>query len=208
MSAGNRNPRKNFDSIERGSFAQCTVNVGLMACGETGSEVANTLEVANIIAKQENLNLTYLDQLVPAGRDDHRVLGVGREANARNPLSVALVGDGELAVTEGVPELDGPVAGARDNLAVVGRERDRKDVVGVTDEPAGGGAGGELPQAEGLVPGSGEGIGTVRRDHLPRQSAQLNSSIFLNPVIQEPAMQAKRTQSETMWEWPWRDRFG
>jgi len=35
---------------------------------------------------------------------------------------VSLLGDGELAVSEGVPELDGAVARTGDVLTVVGRE--------------------------------------------------------------------------------------
>lgn len=121
---------------------------------------------------------TYLDELVPAGRDNHGVLGVGGEADARNPLGVALVGDGELAVTEGVPELDGTIAGTGDDLAVIGGERDGENVVGVADETAGGGASGKLPEAESLIPRGREGIGAVRRDHLPCQSA---NCFFLLP---------------------------
>lgn len=79
---------------------------------------------------------------------------------------MALVGDGVLAVAEGVPELDGPVAGTGDDLAVVGGEGDGEDVVGVADEAAGGHTGGELPQTEGLIPGRGEGIGAIGRDNL------------------------------------------
>lgn len=97
--------------------------------------------------------MTHLDELVPASGDDDGVLGVGREAHARHPLGVTLVGDGVLAVTEGVPELDRSVAGTGNDLAVVGGERDGEDVVGVSNEAAGGVAGGELPEAEGLVPG-------------------------------------------------------
>jgi len=104
---------------------------------------------------------TYLDHLVPTTRDDDWVLWVGREANAGNPLGVALVGDGVLAVTEGVPELDRPVTGAGNNLPVVGGERDGKNIVGVADEASGGLAGGEFPETEGLVPGSGESVGAV-----------------------------------------------
>lgn len=37
---------------------------------------------------------------------------------------MALVGDGELAVTKGVPELDRSVARSGNNLAVVGGEGD------------------------------------------------------------------------------------
>jgi WD40 repeat protein len=48
-----------------------------------------------------------------------RTFGVGAEANAGNPLGVALVGDGELAVTEGVPQLDGAVTGTGDDLTAL-----------------------------------------------------------------------------------------
>lgn len=109
--------------------------------------------------------MSYLDELVPTSGNDHGVGGVGAEADAGDPVGVALVGDGVLAVTEGVPELDGTVAGTGDDLAVVGREGNRENVVGVTDEAAGGLAGRELPETEGLVPGGGEGVGTIGGDN-------------------------------------------
>lgn len=110
--------------------------------------------------------IAYLDELVPASGDNDGVLGVGAEANAGNPLGVALVGDGELAVTQGVPQLDGAVTGAGDDLTVVGGERDGENIVGVADEGTGGVAGGKLPEAEGLVPRGGQSVGTVGGDHL------------------------------------------
>lgn len=133
------------------------------------SEVANTYCNQIIIkgsAKQGYGIRTHLDELVPTGRDDDGVLGVGREPDARDPLGVALVGDGVLAVTEGVPQLDGAVAGTGDDLAVVGGEGDGQDVVGVADETAGGGTSGELPEAERLVPRGGQSVGTVGGDDL------------------------------------------
>lgn len=99
-----------------------------------------------------DIGCTHLDELVPASGNDDGVLGVGREADARDPLGVALVGDGVLAVTEGVPELDGSVARSGDDLAVVGGEGDGEDIVGVADKAAGGHTGGKLPEAESLVP--------------------------------------------------------
>lgn len=81
---------------------------------------------------------------------------------------MALLGDGVLAVTEGVPELDGAVAGAGDDLTVVGREGDGEDVVGVADEAAGGGAGSQLPETQGLIPGGGQSIGAVGGDDAVR----------------------------------------
>lgn len=151
---------------------------------KASSEVANTYKIAKTsyeasarslsvslpLSQEEGRKgdrvISYLDELVPAARHDHGVLGVGAEADARNPLGVALVGDGELAVTEGVPQLDGAVARAGDDLSVVGGERDGQDIVGVADESAGGGASGELPQTKGLVPRGGQGVGTVGGDDL------------------------------------------
>lgn len=85
---------------------------------------------------------------------------------------MSLVGDGELAVTECVPELNGPIAGSRDDLPVVGGEGNGENVVGVAHESASSGTRGELPQAESLVPGGGESICTIRRDDLDSVSAQ------------------------------------
>lgn len=142
-------------------------------------------------------DFTYLDELVPAGGDNDGVLGVGREADAGNPLSVALLGDGELAVTEGVPQLDGAVARAGNDLAVVGGEGDGQNVVGVSDETAGGGAGRELPKTEGLVPRGGEGISTIGGDHLRNQSAKRPTPTTTEPGP-GPGKDRERTQSETM----------
>lgn len=118
---------------------------------------------------------TDLDELVPAGGDNDRVLGVGAEADARSPLGVALLGDGVLAVTESVPELDGSIARTGDDLAVVGREADGEDVVGVADESSSGSTAGELPETQSLVPRGRQSVGTVRGDDLvPTISRVLN----------------------------------
>jgi len=102
--------------------------------------------------REKKNECTDLDELVPTSANDDGVLRVRGKAHAGHPLGVALIGDGVLAVTEGVPELDGPVAGARNDLAVVGGEGDGEDIVGVANEAAGGVASGKLPEAEGLVP--------------------------------------------------------
>lgn len=86
---------------------------------------------------------------------------------------MALIGDGELAVTKSVPELDGPIAGSGDDLSVVGGEGDGEDIVGVANKSAGGGARGQLPEAESLVPRGGEGICTIRGDNLDSVSVQI-----------------------------------
>lgn len=78
---------------------------------------------------------------------------------------MAVVGNVVLALAEGVPELDGPVSRAGDDLSVVGREGNREDVGGVANELLGGHAGVEVPESEGLVPRRGQGELAVRRDN-------------------------------------------
>lgn len=56
--------------------------------------------VANVVGLElAGGEFPNLDELVPAAGDDNGVLGVGAEADAGHPFGVALVGDGELAVT-------------------------------------------------------------------------------------------------------------
>lgn len=122
-----------------------------------------------------NLVATYLHELIPASGDDDGVLRVGAEADAGDPVAVALLSDGELAVTQGVPQLDGAVAGAGHDLAVVGGEGNGEDIVVVANEGTGGVSAGKLPQAEGLVPGSGQSVGTVRGDDLHKTAVSQSS---------------------------------
>ena len=51
---------------------------------------------------------------------------------------VSVIGDGVLELAEGVPQVDGAVARAGDDLAIVSRESDGQNVLGVADEAAGG----------------------------------------------------------------------
>lgn len=108
---------------------------------------------------------------------------------------MSLLSDGELAVSKSVPELDGSVAGSRNNLSVIGREGNGENVVGVSNKSASGGTSGELPQTESLVPGSRESVGSVRGDDLNPVSANCpNLQNSRNP----PPIPGEHTQSETM----------
>merc|ERR1711881_317967 len=114
--------------------------------------------------------LPHLDELVPAAGHDEWGGSVGGEGHAGDPLGVALglLDDGVLALTKGVPELDGLVAGSGDDLTVVGGESNREDILLVSHKAAGGHAGVEVPEAEGAVPGAGEGelpVGRSDRGH-------------------------------------------
>lgn len=71
-------------------------------------------------------------------------------------------------------------------MAVVGGEGDGEDIIGVANESASGGTGGELPEAEGLVPGGGEGIGAVGRDDLiPSIHIHLNLSVLFTNTVRD-----------------------
>lgn len=90
---------------------------------------------------------------------------------------MSLLGNGELAISESVPELNCAVARARNDLSVVCGEADGENIVGVSNESAGSGTGGEFPETEGLVPGSREGICTIRRNDLNILSANISSTL-------------------------------
>lgn len=79
---------------------------------------------------------------------------------------MTFIGDGKFAVTQRVPQLNGAISRARDDLTVVGGEGDGQDIVGVANEAAGCHTGSELPQAKSLVPGGRESVGTVGGDDL------------------------------------------
>ena len=106
-----------------------------------------------------------LDELVPASGDDDGGAGRRRESDARDPLGVAILLDGVLALTEGVPELDSAIAGAGDDLSVVGGEGDGENILGVANEAASALAGLDLPEAESAVPRAREGELAIGGDH-------------------------------------------
>lgn len=87
------------------------------------------------------------------------------QGHCNSPLGVTILLNIVFAFTEGIPEFDGPVAGAGDNLPVVRAEADGQDVGGVANEAAGGEAGVEVPETEGVVPGGRECELAIRRDN-------------------------------------------
>jgi len=120
-----------------------------------------------------------LDERVPTTRDDHWVGSVWREADSAGPFSVSLFFDGVLALTQGVPQLDGLISGGGDDLSVVSRESNAQDVLGVTDEAAGGGSKVEVPQSQGAIPRARESKLTVRRDGEVRNKVRVSMERLL-----------------------------
>lgn len=102
---------------------------------------------------------------------------------------MALVRNGKLAVSECVPQLDSSVARPRNDLTVIGGEGNGKNIVGVAYKATSSDTGCELPEAEGFVPGRGEGVGTIGGNDLRR--------LVNFPYLPEPK-DLRHTQSETM----------
>lgn len=129
------------------------------------------------------MSCTYLHDLVPASRHNDRVLGVGAEAHAADPVGVAVLGDVELAVTQGVPQLDGAVTATRHNLAVVGAEADAHDITGVADKAPSSSAGVQVPETQRLVPRGRESELAVRRDHDVRHEVVVTVQDLLGVAV-------------------------
>ena len=127
------------------------------AIGRDGDGVDRSVVADELGAELHGGDVPDHNGLVPAARDQQGGLGGGGEADAGDPVGVLVLGKGVLALTEGVPKLDGLVTGSGDDLTVVLGESDGEDVLLVADENADGGTGVQVPKAEGLIPGAGEG---------------------------------------------------
>jgi len=93
-----------------------------------------------------------LEETVPTDCGNVWVLLAWGVADTGNPVSVWLLSEGELALSEGVPESDFAVRATRQDLSVVWGEGNGEDFLGVTGEETGGFSGADIPESEGLVP--------------------------------------------------------
>ena len=142
----------------------------LSSRGAQGSIRGNShsVQVASVLLQRLSelavAEVPHLDGLVPSAGDDQGSGGAGREADAGNPVRVSLVGDSELALAQSVPELDRLVPRAGNDLAVVSREGDRQNLLGVSNKAALSLSGLDVPEAEGSVPRGTQAELAIRRD--------------------------------------------
>ena len=95
-----------------------------------------------------------------------------------------LVLDGVLALSQGVPQLDGLVPASGHDLPVVHREGHGEDVLGVVLEPAGGLAGAQIPQPQVLVPGPGQSkVAVGAEDHVRHEVGMAVQSLLRHSVL-------------------------
>ena len=140
--------------------------------------------VADVVGLQLAVGqVPHLDILVPSSGHDDGVLVVGREPHAGDPVLVAILLDGVLALGKSVPQLDGLVSGGGHDLPVVSREGDGEHVLGVVLEPAGSLASGQVPESQGLVPGSRQGEVAIRREDHVRDKVAMPVKAFLWDAI-------------------------
>ena len=151
------------------------------------SDGGNVTSVANVVSNELGvLDVPNLDKLVPTGRDDGSLLLVlvRRESNGGDPVAVALVVlESVLALTNGVPDLDLTVTAGRDNLSVVGREGDGKNVTVVADKSLEGLAGGKVPKTKSLIPRGRDGVRTVLRDSNILNDVRVTSERSLGDTV-------------------------
>jgi len=134
----------------------------LSSRGTKGAIWGNTdsVEVSSVSDKvvTEGKGVTHpnLDETIPSTGDNKWYLNRRAESYAGNPLGVtlSLSTEGELALSKGVPELDGLISGSRDDLTVVKGEGNRKNILLVTDKSSGGLSRTDLPKSQGSIPRS------------------------------------------------------
>jgi len=133
-----------------------------------------------------------LDETIPAAGDSDGGGRVGGESNIRNPLGVAVLLEGELALTKSVPELDKTITTARHDLTVISRESNGKNILAVADETTSADAVGEIPKTKGVIPAAGESVvAIVGQLHVLNKVAvavetTLSMSVFLASAGQLP----------------------
>jgi len=124
--------------------------------GGDGDGVENTGVALEVGFQLTVVKVPDLDELVPTAGDDQGVLSGGGEPDAGDPVGVVVLGDGVLALLQGVPKFDLLIPGTGDDLPVVSGELDGVDVFVVTLEEPDGGTGVKVPQPHGLIHGTGE----------------------------------------------------
>ena len=109
----------------------------------------------------------HLDEVVPSSRDDEWGSQGRREANTADPVGVGVTLHREHALTLDVPHLEHVVSATGHNLAIVGGERDGKNILGVTQELLDALAALQVPQTKRAVPRRRHNVlAVVRQGHV------------------------------------------
>lgn len=99
------------------------------AIGRDGHSVQIAVVAMMIVLQLAVGQVPDLDGAIPATGHNDGIRVVGRETHARHPISVAILLDGKLALSQSVPQLDGLVPRARHDLTVISREGNRENIL-------------------------------------------------------------------------------
>lgn len=154
-----------FTKIPEHSFSVLSTAGSEGSIRAYGYGVDVTVVAGEVVFEAKVAEVPDFESLVPRSRNDDWVLGGWAELNGADPFVVAVFAFlTPFKFSEGIPQFDGLVSAGRDDLSVVGGESDGEYVVLVSSESGGGDSSFEIPEAEGLVPGSGNGELTARAD--------------------------------------------
>lgn len=147
------------------------VNLTVSATGGEESSSTGDIEAVDLsLVANESVHQGHggvvpnLDSSIPRSRDDNRSLQVIIVSDAGNPVGMSVLLNSEFTNTMDVPNLKVFIDGSRSDLSVIGRERNREDIFGVTNESLSGFTSLEVPKTDGRVPGRGEAETGVLRD--------------------------------------------
>jgi hypothetical protein len=111
------------------------------------------------------------------------------ETNAGDPfrVTIRISSNGVLALSKGVPQLNGLIARSGNNLTVVHAESHGKNILSMSNEATSGAPRVDLPQTKGSIPTSRKGeLSITRNDHIAnkvRMSPQSALSVTVRIVL-------------------------
>merc|ERR1712223_402563 len=109
---------------------------------------------------------------------------IGRHGYSVQVASVALLLDSVFALGQGIPQLDGFISGSTDNLTIIGGEGHAQNIVAAIFKTPGGSAGRQIPQSQVLVPRSGQGEVSIRRqDNVWDEVSVSMKALLGDPVV-------------------------
>lgn len=124
-----------------------------------------------------------LDGTIPTAGNNDGVGVVGGEAYARYPIGVTIFLDGEFAFSQSVPQLDGLVTRAGNDLTVVSRESNRQNILSVIFETTSGLASSQIPQAQSLIPGTRQSVVTIGGQYYVTDEVRVTIQTLLGETV-------------------------
>jgi hypothetical protein len=96
---------------------------------------------------------------------------------------VSTLSEGILALTKSIPKLHSAISGGRNNLAIVRREGNRENILGVTNEATSALSSADLPQTKSGIPRTRKGELSVRADGDVRDEVVVSTKSTLGSAV-------------------------